>query len=36
MLTIHPQYIKDAEGKDTMVIIPVQEFNEPALMDTKS
>jgi PHD/YefM family antitoxin component YafN of YafNO toxin-antitoxin module len=27
MITIHPQYIKDANGKKTLVILPVQEFD---------
>lgn len=31
MLTIHPQYIKDAQGNKTMVVIPAKEFD--ALME---
>jgi PHD/YefM family antitoxin component YafN of YafNO toxin-antitoxin module len=27
MLTIHPQYIKDANGKKTLVILPAKEFD---------
>ncbi len=27
MLTVHPQYIKDANGEKTLVILPVKEFN---------
>jgi len=27
MITIHPQYIKDANGKNSLVILPVQEFD---------
>lgn len=27
MLTIHPQYIKDANGKKSMVVLPAQEFD---------
>ena len=27
MLTVHPQYIKDANGKKSMVILPVKEFD---------
>jgi len=27
MITIHPQYIKDANGKKSLVILPVQEFD---------
>jgi PHD/YefM family antitoxin component YafN of YafNO toxin-antitoxin module len=27
MLTVHPQYIKDANGEKTLVILPVEEFN---------
>jgi len=26
MLTVHPQYIKDTNGKNSMVILPTQEF----------
>ncbi|HYC29458.1 MAG TPA: hypothetical protein VEB42_11585 [Chitinophagaceae bacterium] len=31
MLTIHPQYIKDAQGNKTMVVISAKEFD--ALME---
>ncbi len=27
MLTIHPQYIKDANGKKSLVILPAKEFD---------
>ena len=27
MLTIHPQYIKDANGEKSLVILPVKEFD---------
>ena len=27
MLTIHPQYIKDHQGKNSMVILPAKEFD---------
>ncbi len=27
MLTIHPQYIKDANGDKSMVILPAKEFD---------
>ena len=27
MITIHPQYFKDANGKKSLVILPVQEFD---------
>lgn len=27
MLTIHPQYIKDANGQKTLVILPLKEFD---------
>jgi hypothetical protein len=27
MMTIHPQYIKDANGNKTLVILPVGEFD---------
>ena len=27
MLTIHPQYIKDANGEKYLVILPVKEFD---------
>jgi hypothetical protein len=27
MLTLHPQYIKDAHGNKTLVILPVKEFH---------
>ena len=27
MITIHPQYIKDANGKKSLVILPVKEFD---------
>jgi hypothetical protein len=27
MITVHPQYITDANGLKSMVILPVQEFN---------
>lgn len=26
MLTVHPQYIKDTNGKPSLVVLPVQEF----------
>ncbi|MCX7014752.1 MAG: hypothetical protein NTW86_19760 [Candidatus Sumerlaeota bacterium] len=25
---LHPQYVTDAEGRQTAVIIPIEEFNE--------
>ena len=27
MITVHPQYIKDANGQKTLVILPVKEFD---------
>ena len=27
MISIHPQYIKDADGKKSLVILPVKEFD---------
>jgi hypothetical protein len=27
MLTIHPQYIKDAKGKKALVVLPAKEFD---------
>ncbi len=27
MTIIHPQYIKDSQGNNTMVILPMEEFN---------
>jgi PHD/YefM family antitoxin component YafN of YafNO toxin-antitoxin module len=27
MLTVHPQYIKDANGNKSLVILPVKEFD---------
>ncbi len=27
MLTIHPQYIKDANGEKSLVILPAEEFD---------
>lgn len=27
MISIHPQYIKDANGQKSMVILPVKEFD---------
>jgi PHD/YefM family antitoxin component YafN of YafNO toxin-antitoxin module len=27
MISIHPQYIKDANGEKSMVILPVKEFD---------
>jgi len=27
-LTIHPQYIKDANGKRSLVVIPISEFDK--------
>lgn len=27
MLTVHPQYIKDANGENLLVILPVKEFD---------
>ncbi len=27
MLTLHPQYIKDANGNKSLVILPVKEFD---------
>lgn len=26
MLTVHPQYIKDANGKKSLVVLPAKEF----------
>ncbi len=31
MLSIHPQYIKDANGKESLVVLPAEEFE--SLMD---
>lgn len=31
MLTIHPQYIKDANGNPSLVVLPAQEFE--SMMD---
>lgn len=28
MLTVHPQYIKDADGNTSMVVLPVNEFEK--------
>ncbi|MFA9212290.1 MAG: hypothetical protein ACEQSR_00385 [Candidatus Methylacidiphilales bacterium] len=28
MLTIHPQYIKDSKGKKSLVILPINEFDD--------
>ncbi len=28
MLTVHPQYIKDANGNKTLVVLPAQEFDK--------
>lgn len=28
MIAVHPQYIKDANGNETLVILPAKEFNE--------
>ncbi len=28
MLTVHPQYIKDAEGNTSLVVLPVIEFEK--------
>jgi len=28
MLTVHPQYIKDADGNKSMVILPADEFEK--------
>ncbi|MEI8086082.1 MAG: hypothetical protein WCG93_07695 [Paludibacter sp.] len=27
MISVHPQYIKDANGKKSFVILPTEEFN---------
>jgi hypothetical protein len=27
MLTVHPQYIKDADGKQSLVVLPIEEFD---------
>ncbi|GGH15947.1 hypothetical protein [Mucilaginibacter phyllosphaerae] len=27
MLTVHPQYIKDSNGNESLVVLPVSEFN---------
>ncbi|MDR6560084.1 MULTISPECIES: hypothetical protein [unclassified Arcicella] len=27
MLTVHPQYIKDANGKKSLVVLPAKEFD---------
>jgi hypothetical protein len=27
MLTLHPQFIKDTAGNNTLVVLPVKEFN---------
>jgi hypothetical protein len=27
MLTIHPQYIKDTKGKNSLVVLPAKEFD---------
>jgi PHD/YefM family antitoxin component YafN of YafNO toxin-antitoxin module len=27
MLTVHPQYIKDEDGKNSLVILPAEEFD---------
>jgi len=27
MITVHPQYIKDASGQKSLVILPAKEFN---------
>jgi hypothetical protein len=27
MLTVHPQYIKDADGNKTLVVLPAKEFD---------
>lgn len=27
MLTVHPQYLKDDNGNDALVVLPVSEFN---------
>lgn len=27
MLTVHPQYIKDADGNTSLVVLPVKEFD---------
>jgi PHD/YefM family antitoxin component YafN of YafNO toxin-antitoxin module len=27
MLTVHPQYIKDANGEKSLVVLPAQEFD---------
>ncbi len=27
MITVHPQYIKDANGQKSLVILPVKEFD---------
>ena len=26
MLTVHPQYLKDSNGEDSLVVLPVNEF----------
>ena len=31
MITVHPQYIKDAEGNKSLVVLPAKEFD--ALME---
>ena len=28
MLTVHPQYIKDADGNTSLVVLPVNEFDK--------
>ena len=28
MLTVHPQYTKDANGNKTLVVLPAQEFDK--------
>lgn len=32
MIAIHPQYIKDAHGKESMVVLPAKEFE--AIMES--
>jgi hypothetical protein len=27
MITIHPQFIKDSEGKNSFVVLPISEFD---------
>ncbi|MET3979252.1 PHD/YefM family antitoxin component YafN of YafNO toxin-antitoxin module [Mucilaginibacter sp. UYP25] len=27
MLTVHPQYLKDSNGDNSLVVLPVSEFN---------